>query len=174
MNVPPSPHHLLPAIPYDQRQRRLFWWEMTTNQQRSTIPPKISVKEFPPPDPKEMEERHRKARAFAMMSEEESKKIICRRDGCGIFARIGGVCVKHWHGTKEKETLCSRDGLLSVHGRHGWYTEHLRQGAGSPAPIGHAITPEATSKLSTSDTQKRKASTKTEAPLESTTRYQLE
>jgi len=115
-----------------------------------------------------MEERHRKARAFAMMSEEETKTIICRRDGCGIFARIGGVCVKHWHGTKEKETLCSRDGLLSVHG-HGWYTEHLRQGAGSSAPIAHAIAPEATSKLS----QKRKASTTTGALLESYC-YQLE
>ena len=140
--VPPSPRHLPPAIPYDQRQRRLFWWEMTTNQQRSTLPPKISVKELPPPDPKEMEERHRKARAFAMMSEEETKTSICRRDGCHIFARIGGVCVKHWHGTEEKETH-------PVHG-HGWYTEHLRQAAGSSAPIVHTITPEATSKLSSS------------------------
>jgi len=140
--VPPSPRHLPPAIPYDQRQRRLFWWEMTTNQQRSTLPPKNSVKELPPPDPKEMEERHRKARAFAMMSEEETKTSICRRDGCHIFARIGGVCVKHWHGTEEKETH-------PVHG-HGWYTEYLRQAAGSSAPIVHTITPEATSKLSSS------------------------
>jgi hypothetical protein len=45
--VPPSPHHLPPVIPHDQRQRRLFWWEMSTNQQRSTLPPKISVKELP-------------------------------------------------------------------------------------------------------------------------------